>query len=203
MLVGATAAHGQSYSVLYNFGSNAGDPASPQNNIVAQGRDGNLYSTTPHYGAKNRGAAFRISPAGTLSTLFSFTGGSNGGYPFGGLTLGTNGNFYGTASVNVFRITASGRITTLHRFTGGGDGDDPGTAPVQGTDRSFYGTASQGGTRPATMEKDVERYTKLRLRVFLQRCISSTKYMAGILVHWLRGRMANSTQRRTGAAPTA
>src|SRR5215471_18724088 len=43
-----TSAYAQTYSVLYNFGSKAGDPLSPANSgIIAQGRDGNLYSTTP------------------------------------------------------------------------------------------------------------------------------------------------------------
>ena len=42
-------AHAQAtYKVLYNFGSNAGDPTTPQwLDVVAQGRDGNLYSTAP------------------------------------------------------------------------------------------------------------------------------------------------------------
>jgi hypothetical protein len=41
-----TPAHAQTYSVLYNFGSKSGDPTGPQySGIIAQGRDGNLYST--------------------------------------------------------------------------------------------------------------------------------------------------------------
>jgi uncharacterized repeat protein (TIGR03803 family) len=95
--VGIVPAHAQTYSVLYNFGGKIGDPTSPQNTgIIAQGRDGSLYSTSMYGGAKNFGAVFRISPAGTVTTLFSFTDGLNRGHPLGGLTLGTDGNFYGT-----------------------------------------------------------------------------------------------------------
>jgi hypothetical protein len=51
VLAGLTsAAHAQTFSVLYNFGSNSGDPRDPQfEGIVAQGRDGNLYSSAPEF----------------------------------------------------------------------------------------------------------------------------------------------------------
>jgi len=40
---------------------------------------------------------FKIMTNGTLSALYSFTGGSDGANPAAGLVLGTDGNFYGTA----------------------------------------------------------------------------------------------------------
>jgi len=65
LVVLATAAHAQ-YSVLYNFGSKSGDPCQPLfSGIIAQGRDGNLYSTAPLCGANGFGAVFKfVLPTG-------------------------------------------------------------------------------------------------------------------------------------------
>ena len=146
----ATAAHAQ-ISVLYNFGSKSGDPLNPQySGIIAQGRDGNLYSTAPKGGANGFGAVFKITPKGTLRVLYSFDG-IDGSSPTGGLTLGMDGNFYGTTTDGgtlgygtIFKITRGGTLTTLYNFTGGADGKAPTAPPIQGTDGNFYGTASQG-----------------------------------------------------------
>ena len=51
VLTFVTASARAQYKVLYNFGSKSGDPVEPQfSGIVAQGRDGNLYSTAPDWG---------------------------------------------------------------------------------------------------------------------------------------------------------
>ncbi|MGA9963911.1 MAG: choice-of-anchor tandem repeat GloVer-containing protein [Terriglobales bacterium] len=148
----STAASAQTFSVLYNFGSNSGDPYLPLNSgIVAQGRDGNLYSGAQG-GTDGYGAIFQITPAGALNVLYSFTDGDDGGHPYGGLTLGTDGNFYGTTQEGgtpnygtIFNITPSGSLATLYTFTGGNDGGAPYAPPVEGTDGNFYGTTSEGG----------------------------------------------------------
>jgi uncharacterized repeat protein (TIGR03803 family) len=144
------AAHAQSFSVVYNFGSASGDPTNPSfSGIVARGRDGNLYTTAPQGGSMGDGAVIKIS--GTLNVLYSFDG-IHGSDPEGGLTLATDGNFYGTTcsggtsgSGTVFKITPSGSLTVLHNFTGGGDGQCPYAPPIQGTDGNFYGTTYGGG----------------------------------------------------------
>src|SRR5271170_6588131 len=93
------AAHAQTYSDLYNFGSSSGDPLNPAySGIVAQGRDGNLYSTTPAGGSGNLGTVFKITAGGAVSVIYSFDG-THGKAPYSGLTLGTDGNFYGTTSL--------------------------------------------------------------------------------------------------------
>jgi uncharacterized repeat protein (TIGR03803 family) len=148
----------QTFSALYNFGSNNGDPAGPSYaGIVAQGRDGNLYSTAPKDGTCC-GAAFQITPAGKLKVIHDFTGSNNdGAFPQGGLTLGTDGNFYGTTYEGgstttgaVFKVTPSGTYTTLHSFTGAsGDGAYPYAPPVEGNDGNFYGTTTAGGNTTA------------------------------------------------------
>jgi len=152
----AISAHAQ-FSVLYNFGSHLGDPARPNSaGIIAQGRDGNLYSTTSA-GGTGYGTVFKMTPAGKLTALYSFTGGTDGGSPLGGLTLGTDGSFYGTTVTGgtsndgtIFKITPSGGLTTLYNFTDGSDGAFPHAPPIEASDGNFYGTTGgsfqQGGT---------------------------------------------------------
>jgi uncharacterized repeat protein (TIGR03803 family) len=132
------------YSVLYNF-----DPSTAGNfnGVLAQGRDGDLYGTNNGpYGVS------KFTPTGTPTNLFS----GNIFLPYG-LTLGTDGNFYGTAldggnvacgtvsCGSLFKITPTGTITVLHNFTGGADGAGPYYPPVEGNDGNFYGTTSEGG----------------------------------------------------------
>jgi uncharacterized repeat protein (TIGR03803 family) len=145
-------AHAQTFSVLYNFGTNTGDPATPYvSGVIAQGRDGKLYSTTD-FGGDNGGlqdgAMFSIAPSGALTVPYSFP------LPFeeavSGLTLGTDGNFYGTTTQGgggfgtVFKITPTGTLTVLHTFTDS-DGSTPFAPPIQGTDGNFYGATTYGG----------------------------------------------------------
>jgi uncharacterized repeat protein (TIGR03803 family) len=69
---------------------------------LTQATDGNLYGTTFSGGAQGYGSAYRITPGGKLTTLYSFC--SKGAYPectdgdspLTGLVQATNGNFYGT-----------------------------------------------------------------------------------------------------------
>jgi uncharacterized repeat protein (TIGR03803 family) len=155
VLVLATAVgYAQTFSVLYNFGSQSGDPSRPQNQgIVAQGRDGNMYSTATYGGANNWGAVFQIAPAGTVTTLYSFCSQAkcaDGKYAYGGLTLGTDGNFYGTTYNGgahdygtVFKVTPAGGLTVLYSFRNGTDGAFPWSPPIEGTDGNFFGVASQ------------------------------------------------------------
>lgn len=120
---------------------------------LAQGTDGNFYGTTLAGGTNGGyGVFYRMTPGGTLTVLHTFTGGADGGYPYGGLVLGPDGNFYGTASAGggngqgvVFKITQSGVLTVLYSFTGGDDGGAPEAGLTLGLDGSFYGTTFSGG----------------------------------------------------------
>jgi uncharacterized repeat protein (TIGR03803 family) len=142
------AAHAQTFSVLYDFGTKGTDPRNPSfSGIVAQGRDGNLYSTAPVGGSTGNGAMFMITPGGTLTVPYSFD--ATGAQPYSGLTLGTDGNFYGTtynggssSLGNVLKLTPAGTLTVLHDFAGS-DGSNPYAPPIQGTDGNFYGTTTQ------------------------------------------------------------
>ena len=145
-------ARAQKFSVLYNFGAKSGDPFNPgTTGAIAQGRDGNLYSTAANGGANGYGAAFKITPSGKLTVLYNFDG-PHGQTPLGGLTLGTDGYFYGTtwyggASGNgtIFKMTPTGQLTVLYSFTAGSDGFQPSAPPIEGSDGNFYGTAEFGG----------------------------------------------------------
>jgi uncharacterized repeat protein (TIGR03803 family) len=99
----------------------------------------------------DKGTVFRISPSGTFTNLYSFSGGSDGANPEAGLVQGSDGDFYGTTYSGgtsnhgtVFKMTASGSFTNLYSFRGG-DGANPRAALVQGGDGYFYGTTTYGG----------------------------------------------------------
>ena len=149
-LAAATIAHAQTFSVLYNFGTDAGDPTHPSfSGIIAQGRDGNLYSTATSGGANSYGALFKITPGGTLTTLHSFKG-TDGAQPQSGLTLGTDSNYYGASygeGASGYRNRIQGhaqriKLTVLYSFTNGSDGAYPWAPPIEGTDGNFYGTTT-------------------------------------------------------------
>ena len=146
----ASSASGQTYSVLYNFDDFHGaNPMWP--GIMAQGRDGSLYSTTYQGGPSNSGVIFKISTGGELSLLYSFEG-AEGSAPASGLMLAPDGTFYGTTSFGgnhnrgiIFRLAPEGSGTILYNFSGGHDGGEPYAPPIEGTDGSFYGATAFGG----------------------------------------------------------
>src|ERR1700674_3104485 len=124
---------------------------------LVQGTDGNFYGTTANGGANGYGTIFKITPAGTLTTLHNFDG-PDGANPWAGLVQGTDGNLYGTTTYGgtssgcgafgcgtVFKITPAGTLTTLHNFDGT-DGDNPLGGLAQATNGTFYGTTYAGGT---------------------------------------------------------
>ena len=146
-------------TVLYSFAGGPADGANPQG--VIQGKDGNFYGATGSGGtgacAFGCGTAFKVTPGGVESVLYSFSGGADGGVP-NGLVQGSDGNFYGTASFGgtssglctsdgcgvVFKLTPAGAETALYAFTGGTDGAVPASL-IQGTDGNFYGITVHGG----------------------------------------------------------
>jgi uncharacterized repeat protein (TIGR03803 family) len=141
-------------STLYQFGGTNG--TRPMAGLV-QGNDGGFYGTTFAGGTDTNcaggcGTVFKISSAGTLTTLYRFGGGSDGGQPQARLIQGSDGEFYGTTTSGgtnlqgtVFKMTSAGTLTTLYQF-GGVNGSGPTAGLVQGTDGLFYGTTHTGGT---------------------------------------------------------
>ena len=149
----AIALSAQTFKTLHRFDGT--DGANPQAGLV-QATGGNLYGTTYGGGANNAGTVFKITPSGTLTTLYSFcsqSGCTDGGSPYAALVQATDGNFYGTTPSTIFKISPSGTLTTLYTFcsqSGCTDGYDSRTALVQDTDGNFYGTTANGGSNSAT-----------------------------------------------------
>jgi uncharacterized repeat protein (TIGR03803 family) len=148
------------FTTLHSFCAESGckDGEHPYAGLVqAVNEDG--YGTTTGGGATGHGTVFKITGAGTLTTLYSFTGGADGGDPVGGLIQAANGEFYGTTEYGgancapagcgtVFKITQNGTLSTLYSFcakTGCTDGNGPVARLVQATNGDFYGTTTVGG----------------------------------------------------------
>jgi uncharacterized repeat protein (TIGR03803 family) len=134
---------------------------------VVQGTDGNFYGATYQGGKSDSvcdytcGAVFKITPSGTLTTLYRFcvqTNCTDGANPVGSLIQALDGSFYGTTAYGgssscgisgcgtIFKITREGRFTTLHSFAGyPAEGSAPYAGLVQATDGNFYGTTLTGG----------------------------------------------------------
>jgi uncharacterized repeat protein (TIGR03803 family) len=146
------------FKSLYSFcaKTNCNDGGNPDSGLV-QGTDANLYGTTYYFGSHRSGTAYEITTAGKFKVLYSFCAQTNctdGSNPFGGLTQGSNGNFYGTANLGgsdygtIFELTTGGVLTTLHTFDYT-DGGYPVSAPIEASDGNFYGTTwTSAGTYP-------------------------------------------------------
>lgn len=136
-------------TVIHSF-TGGEDGATPINGVV-QAADGYLYGTTTGELGSGAGTVFRLSPSGTLTTLYSFSGLEDGTEPVGlmqardgnlyGMTL-RNGNGYGT----IFRITTNGTLTTLYSFGGQFDGGYPHDTLLETSDGALLGTIGFGGT---------------------------------------------------------
>src|SRR6202167_1396665 len=121
---------------------------------LVQGADGNFYGTTAYGGGNGEGSVFKITPSGTLTTIYSFCAQiacTDGSTPRDGLTLGSDGNFYSTTYYGgadnqgtLFEITAAGVLTTLHSFDGT-DGRYPIQHLFQATNSNFYGITDNDG----------------------------------------------------------
>ena len=124
-------------TVLHRF-AGAPDGATPWAALIYQG--GLLYGTTEQGGVSGNGTVFKVDPvSGAEMVLYSFTGGQDGGDPYGGLIY-QGGVFFGTTSFGgqgasdcgvkgcgtVFKVDpTTGAETVIHSFTGAPDGATP------------------------------------------------------------------------------
>jgi uncharacterized repeat protein (TIGR03803 family) len=119
---------------------------------------GNLYGTFSAGGPNNAGTAYQLSPSGpgwVEHTLYTFSGGSDGGRPWGGLTMDTSGNLYGATSAGgaggggtVFELTPSGggwTFNTLQSFSGSGGEPGPLARLTMDATGNLYGTTNADG----------------------------------------------------------
>ncbi len=89
---------GWTFNIIYAFSAYGhNNVAGPVASLVV-GSDGNLYGTTYRGGINALGSVFKLTPNNgnwTYTLLHSFDG-RDGEYLYGGVTLGANGNLYGT-----------------------------------------------------------------------------------------------------------
>jgi len=167
-------------TVLYNFTGGA-DGALPTSGLSVD-REGNLYGTTASGGdssssapgcfysffAPGCGVLFKLDRTGKETVLYAFTGGTDGGVPYGGVVRDAAGNLYGTAQGGgdlgssvclpagggcgvVYKLDPAGKETVLYAFTGLADGGYPATGLVSNagnrdsTRYELFGTTVSGG----------------------------------------------------------
>jgi len=162
-------------TTLYSFCSESGctDGEFPNAGLI-QASNGDFYGTTQSGGASSLcpnldnagcGTVFKITPNGTLTTLYSFCfqGGCPDGWsPYAGLVQAADGDLYGSTNLGgacgsqdgcgtVFKMTPAGMLTTLYSFCPSGfaagcpDGYEPVGTLIQATSGELYGTTSYGG----------------------------------------------------------
>jgi len=137
-----------SESVIYSY------TQTPQSGLI-QALDGNFYGVNA-----TADSIYKLTPAGVYSTVYQFTGKTDGEGPVG-ITQGPDGNFYGVTSGGgsylecgttekpagcgtFFKVTPAGTLTTFYNFC------DPEYCPasqpnsnlVLGSDGNFYGTTA-------------------------------------------------------------
>lgn len=148
-------------TVLHSFAGGSTDGAHPKAGVIVD-QAGNLYGTTFSGGSGGRGTVFKLDTANTETVLLNFTGGSDGGNPFGGLTQDENGTLYGTTENGGTRSSITrygcckgvlfavnntdspGTEKVLYVFTGGRDGGAP-AADLVLYNGALYGTTVSGG----------------------------------------------------------
>jgi uncharacterized repeat protein (TIGR03803 family) len=141
---------GSNFTSLYSF-TGGNDGAGPNGDLILSGST--LYGMTFGGGSSNNGTIFSIQTDGSnFTSLYSFTGGNDGGNPYGSLIL-SSGTLYGmtvdggsSGEGAIFSIHTDGSgFTSLYSFTGGHDGAKPyGSLILSGS--TLYGMTQRGGS---------------------------------------------------------
>jgi uncharacterized repeat protein (TIGR03803 family) len=160
---GAVAA--SKYKVLHKFTGGA-DGSNPYFAGLIFDANRNLYGTTAFGGTSGDGTVFKLKPnsdgSWTESVLYSFSGGTDGIWPYASLTFDVHGNLYGTTTGGgsgrcgggcgtVFKLkpNSDGSWTekVLYSFHRGADGAGPGASLIFDAAGNLYGTTAGGGSR--------------------------------------------------------
>jgi uncharacterized repeat protein (TIGR03803 family) len=158
MLAGAASA-ANPIKVIYSFSGDT-DGEYLDTDLVID-KAGNLYGTSVQGGDFGSGTVFELAPTANgwaHTVLYSFRGGRDGGEPYKGVTLDSQGNLYGTAVTGgtgaceggcgvVYKLTNSGGVWTqsvIHHFLGT-DGSGPGSPVTFDKAGNLYGMTPTGG----------------------------------------------------------
>ena len=152
-------------TVLYSFNGGPSDGADPKADLTFDPA-GNLYGTTYSGGSFGDGTVFELNTSGVETVLYSFTGGADGGNPFGGVTRDSTGALFGTVENGgsqsldrqyqagpeishgccrglVYELNGTG-FSVLYTFTGNNDGGNP-ACDLALNNGVLYGTTLSGG----------------------------------------------------------
>jgi uncharacterized repeat protein (TIGR03803 family) len=135
-------------------GADGATPGSGTTLAFDHARD--IYGTTTLGGSNNLGTVYELTPSGdgwTEGVLYSFTGGSDEGHPYSGVTFDNTGNLYGTTAIGphsgtVYELSPSGSgwtENTLYTFQNGDDGASPLAGVIFDQSGSMYGATQHGG----------------------------------------------------------
>ena len=150
-------------SVLYAF-TNQADGGGTQAPVVFDAT-GNLYGTTP-FTIPGQGGVFELSPTGTgtwtFQMLYTFSGGADGGFPYGGAAFDSAGNIYASTvqggNLADCRKAGCGTVIELSPVAGGGwsestiftftgpNGAHPYPTLLVDKAGNLYGTTQSGGS---------------------------------------------------------
>lgn len=148
--------NGWTMSVLYNFSGGLGDGANPPSGVVFD-TAGNLYGVTFEGGAEDSGTVYQLAhteSGWTEHVLYSFTGQTDGGDPWGQPVIDSSGNLYGTT--RSFGFNSGGTVwelspengnwnfSVLYGLTGGSFGG-PIEALLMDGAGNLYGAAVNDG----------------------------------------------------------
>ena len=149
----------------FNFFNDSTTGTSPNAGVI-QGADGNFYGVTYSGGTSGEGTIFKMTPAGKVTFMHNFNiGTDNAGYPVWPLTLGSDGNLYGSAqdcasggcsNESLFEIATKAKkgtytYTNLHNFISPSlcseytTGCIPSSPLLQLPNGTFYGVTAEGG----------------------------------------------------------
>jgi uncharacterized repeat protein (TIGR03803 family) len=146
-------------AILYTF-TGLSDGGKPYAGLVFKSTS--LYGTTLDGGVHSQGAVFELTPpvksggAWTLTVLYSFTGGADGGKPYAGVVFNAAGSLFsttgsgGTGYGTVFELTPPAKGTTtwtesvLHTFGAGSGGSYARSGLIFDTTGNLYSTTGVG-----------------------------------------------------------